>query len=115
MQKNPADRCSRAGTQGAPYTASELALIEELAPGAVTRAQLQALFPQRSPGAVKKKIVEARHRLGLVSEKAPPRCAQTTTNALDPDDPGEDDGWFAWHQHRMASGNAAFLDALKAA
>jgi hypothetical protein len=116
MQEQNSHTASGEGTQGAPYTPAELALIEELAPQIGSRARIEALFPHRSPGAVKKKLVEARHRLGLVkSQSRRTQSAPLASNALSPDDPGEADSWFPRHCRAMQRGSMAFLEALRAA
>lgn len=115
MQEQLALTSDSRGTQGTPYTRAELTLIEQLAPHSTTRGQLETLFPQRSPGAVKKKIVEARHRLGLIEAGKPSPYREPTHSSLAPDDPGEDDMWEFRNRNQMKRGNDAFLQALMAA
>jgi len=109
-----ADRQKSPGTQGTPYTAAEKMLIEELALHRVTKEQIRALFPLRTVNAVKKRIVEARHRMGLIEPQQGGEGSPDPAT-LPPDDPGFDDGWYESHCAAQAKANLPFLEALRAA
>jgi hypothetical protein len=114
MQEQHPHTVSGEGTQGTPYTPEELALIEEIAPNPVAKAQLAELFPQRRASAVKKKLTEIRRRMGLAQDKFS-ADREPEIRALEPDDPGEADNWFPRHCANMMRGNTRFLEALRAA
>lgn len=115
MQKFPADRADSAGTQGQPYTAAELVVIEQLAREGYTLPLLAEHFPNRSAAGVKKRIIDMRHKLGLVRERVSTESKASQgrePRGLDPDDPGCDDGWFPQHCADTARGSNALLAAL---
>lgn len=112
--RNVADSHDSRGTQGERYTPDEIALFEQLAQGTVKAAELAVLFPNRTVGAVKKQIVEARHRLKLIEPAASEAHAREPA-MLDPDDPGLSDPWERLHRRDMTRGSIRFLEALTAA
>lgn len=115
MQGKIADSGNESGTQVQRYTAAELALLDRLAPRqGVTKTELAELFPGRTLAAVKKQLVAARHRLGLIEPVEQKRgdCGYTM---LSPDDPGDDDGWWQRYTIDQKQGSDALLAALMAA
>lgn len=113
MQEQDADRGYSEGTQGERYTAAERSLIEQMALRRVTAAEVRALFPERSVAAIKKQVVDARHRLGLIEQQEREDAREPTM--LHPDDPGFDDGWEARQRRQAPALNQRFLAALMAA
>lgn len=115
MQEQSRHSAVGPGTQatGDRYTPEERATIERLARGSVRKRELVVLFPHRSPGSIKKQIVDARHRLGLI-EPGPKfeRRTDDSTTMLAPDAPHEYDDWPVRNRKAMTTGNARFLAAL---
>lgn len=101
-----------------PYTAAELALIDQLARQTTRKTEIMALFPNRTVAAVKQQINAARHRLGLIrAQEAPPqrRSDEKGYTVLHPDAEPEYDDWHIVNREQQTAANEPFLVALFAA
>lgn len=96
------------------WTGDELNIVRELAMRRARRADLLALFPDRSPSAVKLQIHKARKAMGL-ARAMPPGLCETEPTMLDRNDPGLRSTYPERFAKQAARSNERFLAALMAA
>ncbi len=109
MEKSPNTAVSTV-SQVQRYTEAELALLERFTTQSYTEGQLAAMFPGRTVDGLKSKITKLRRSLGCNETESAP---DPSPCALDPDDPGFEDGWYRKHKGDMAFCNSQFVAALQ--
>lgn len=101
--------------QGKPYSADELALLEEYIEGEkLTTKIVRELFPDRTPAGVRARLHKMRKERGTATKHAE-QSVKIVHTTLAADDPGVACGWATKQRSRMAASNSAFLAALAAA
>ncbi len=111
MEKTPLNRAAPVTQQR--YTPDEVAILASIAPSPVRSRDLAAMFPDRSIGALKKRLADERRRMGIAPRYCRGRIMTESRTMLDPDDPGIDDAWEWEECIRMARGSDALLAAMQ--